>query len=110
MLVLRAGWGAQAIAINDVWIQFLVVVVVFETAAAYIWGQNRRRRAILYGKMMCIIAVAVLVTVLLDTGAERLQPNHLDIASILLRCGITGAVWAGVAALLLLPRGGAVRD
>ena len=109
VLVLRAGWGAQAIAVNDVWVQFLVVVVIFETAAPHIWGQDRWRRAVLYGKMVCIIVVAAVVTLVLDKGAEGLHPGHLDIASILLRCGITGAIWAGVAALLLLPREGAGR-
>ena len=83
--------------------------MIFETAAPHIWGHDRRRRTVLYGKMVCIIAVAAIVTLVLDKGAEGLHPGHFDIASILLRCGITGAIWAGVAALLLLPRAGAGR-
>lgn len=105
-LALRAGWGAQAIALNDVWVQFLVVVVIFETAAPHIWGADPRRRAVLYAKMALIIAVAAVGTVLLDAGAAGLRPGHLDVVATLLRCGITAAVWSGVAAVLLLPRRG----
>ena len=105
MLVLRAGWGAQAIAVNDVGVQFLVVVVIFETAASHIWSADRRGRGALHLKMAFIISVAVAVTLVLDRGAEGLQPGRLDFVAILLRCGITAAVWAGVAALLLLPVG-----
>lgn len=105
-LVLRAGWSAQAIAVNDVWVQFLVVVVIFETATPHIWGADRGRRGRLYGKMALIIAVAAVVTVVLDAGAASLRPSHLDVVATLLRCGITAAVWSGLAALLLLPRRG----
>ena len=103
VMVLRAGWGAQAIAVNDVWVQFLVVVVIFETASSHIWSADRRRRGTLYLKMAFIISVAVAVTLVLDSGAADLQPGHLDFVAILLRCAITAAVWSGVAALLLLP-------
>ena len=58
MIVLRAGWGAQAIAINDVWVQFLVAVVIFETAAPHIW-EARGQRVALYLKMALVLAVAV---------------------------------------------------
>ena len=102
MLVLHAGWGAQAIAVNDVWVQFLVVVVIFETAAPHIWDGGRRRRA-LYLKMALVLAVAVAVTVVLDLGVSGLHPGHLDLEALLIRCGGTAVVW-GLVALLLLRR------
>jgi O-antigen/teichoic acid export membrane protein len=101
--VLRAGWGAQAIAVNDVWIQFLVVVVIFETAAPYIWDAGRQRVA-LYLKMALVLAVAVALTIVLDMGVTGLRPGHLDVTATLLRCAGTGLVWAVIAILLLRPK------
>ena len=109
LVVLRAGWGAQGIAVNDVWVQFLVVVVIFETAAPYIW-EARRERAALYLKMALVLAVAVAITVVLDIGVNGLHPGHLDIAATVLRCGGTGAVWAVIAILLLRPGRGIATD
>lgn len=102
-IVLHAGWGAQAIAVNDVWVQFLVVVVIFETAAPHIWDGDRRQRGALYLKLALVLAVAVAVTVVLDLGVSGLHPGHLDLEALLLRCGGTAVVW-GLVALLLLGR------
>jgi O-antigen/teichoic acid export membrane protein len=102
--VLRAGWGPQAIAINDVWVQFLVAVVIFETAAPYIWDTGVRQRGSLYAKMALVLVVAVAVTVVLDMGVSGLHPRHLDVAAILLRCGGTAVVWGVVGVVLLRPR------
>ncbi len=103
VVVLRAGWGSQAIAINDAWVQFLVVVTIFETAARHIWEGDARRRGALYVKMALVLAVAVAVTVTLDMGVSGLHPGRLDGAAILLRCGGTVVVWAIVTVLLLRP-------
>lgn len=100
VVVLRAGWGAQAIAVNDVWVQFLVVVVIFETAAPHIWEAGRQRVA-LYMKMALVLVVAVAVTIVLDMGVTGLHPGHLDVTAMLLRCGGTGLAWAVIALLLL---------
>ncbi len=102
VIVLRAGWGAQAIAINDVWVQFLVAVVIFETAAPHIWDRSHQRAA-LYLKLTLILAVAVAVTIVLDRGAIGIHPGHLDISATALRCGSTAVVWGVVALLLLRP-------
>ena len=104
VVVLRAGSGPQAIAINDVWVQFLVAVVIFETAAPHIWDSGVRRRGSLYLKMGLVLVVAVAVTVVLDMGVSGLHPGHLDVAAILLRCGGTALVWGVVAVVLLRPR------
>jgi O-antigen/teichoic acid export membrane protein len=103
VVVLRAGWGAQAIAINDVWVQFLVVVVIFETAAPYIWEAGRQRVS-LYVKMAVVLAVAAALTIVLDRGVTGLRPGHLDIAVTLIRCAGTGLVLAVLALILLRPR------
>jgi hypothetical protein len=103
VIVLRAGWGAQAIAVNDVWVQFLVVVVIFETAAPHIWDAGRQRVA-LYMQMALVLVVAVAVTLVLDMGVTGLHPGHLDVVATLLRCGGTGLAWAVIAILLLRPR------
>jgi O-antigen/teichoic acid export membrane protein len=110
VLVLRSGWGAQAVAVNDVWVQFLVVIVVFETASANIWGNNRSRRSRLYAKLALVIAVAVAVTIILDRGVAVLQPGHVDAAAVVLRCAGAGAVWAAMAVVLLRPRTGRPSD
>ena len=103
IIVLRAGWGAQAIAVNDVWMQFLVVVVIFETAAPYIWEAGRQRIA-LYLKMALVLAVALALTIVLEMGVTGLRPGHLDVTATLLRCAGTGLVWAVIAILLLRPK------
>jgi O-antigen/teichoic acid export membrane protein len=104
ILVLRAGWGAQAIAVNDAWVQFLVVVVIFETAAPYIWEAGGRQRGPLYLKMMLVLLVAVAITIVLDLGVSGLHPRQLDVTAMLLRCIGTAVVWSAIA-LLLLRRG-----
>jgi O-antigen/teichoic acid export membrane protein len=104
VIVLRAGWGAQAIAVNDVWVQFLVVVVIFETAAPHIWEGGGGRRFALYPKMALVLVVAVAVTMVLDLGVSGLHPGHLDVAALLIRCGATALVWAAVAVILLRPQ------
>jgi O-antigen/teichoic acid export membrane protein len=103
VIVLRNGWGAQAIAVNDVWVQFLVVVVIFETAAPHIWEAGRQRAA-LYLKLALVVVVATAVTLVLDQGAVGLHPGHLDITATVLRCGGTAFVWGVLAVLLLRPR------
>ena len=105
VVVLRVGWGAQAIAVNDVWVQFLVVVVIFETAAPHVWEGAGGRRGALYLKMTLVLTVAAAVTVVLDLEAAGLHPGHLDIAAIVLRGGGAAVAWAAVAVLLLRPRG-----
>jgi O-antigen/teichoic acid export membrane protein len=105
VIVLRAGWGAQAIAVNDVWVQFLVVVVIFETAAPYIWEAGRRRVA-LYLKVGLVVVVAASLTVVLDIGVSGLRPGHLDVTATLLRCAGTGLVWIVIALLLLRSKTG----
>jgi hypothetical protein len=104
VIVLRAGWGAQAIAVNDVWVQFLVVVVIFETGAPHIWEYGGGRRAALYLKMALVLVVAVAVTMVLDLGVSGLHPGHLDLSALLIRCGATALVWAAVAVILLRPQ------
>lgn len=103
VVVLRAGWGAQAIALNDVWVQFLVVVVIFETAAPHIWESGGRQRAGLYVKMALVVSVAAAMTVVLDIGATGIPIGHLDVTLTLLRCAGTALVWAVVAMVLLRP-------
>ncbi len=103
MVVLRAGWGAQLVAINDVWVQFLVAAVIFETAAPHIWDVGRRRFA-LYVKMALVLAVAVALTIVLDIGVTGLRPGHLDVTALLVRCAGTALVWTVIAILLLRPR------
>ena len=100
VVVLRAGWGAQAIAINDVWVQFVVVVVIFEAAAPYIWETGRQRLG-LYMKMAFVLVVAAALTIVLDTAGTGLHAGHFDIAALLIRCAGTGLVWAVIALLLL---------
>ena len=89
---------------NDVWVQFLVAVVIFETAAPHIWDRHVRERGALYLKMTLVLLVAVAVTVVLDMGVSGLRPGHLDVAALLLRCAGTAVVWA-LLALVLLRRG-----
>ena len=89
---------------NDVWVQFLVAVVIFETAAPHIWDQHLRERGALYLKTTLVLLVAVAVTVVLDMGVSGLRPGHLDGAALLLRCAGTAVVWA-LLALVLLRRG-----
>jgi len=101
VIALRVGWGAQAIAVNDVWVQFLVAVVIFETAAPHIWDRSVRERGALYLKMTLVLLVAVAVTVVLDMGVSGLRPGHLDVAALLLRCAGTAIVWALIAVVLL---------
>jgi O-antigen/teichoic acid export membrane protein len=109
VIVLRAGWGAQAIAINDVWVQFVVVVVIFETAAPHIWGTGRQRFR-LYSKMALVVLLAASLTIVLDDTAAGLHPGHLDIPATLIRCGGTALAWGVVAALLLSTRRHAPRN
>jgi O-antigen/teichoic acid export membrane protein len=109
VIVLRAGWGAQAIAINDVWVQFVVVVVIFETAAPHIWDKGEQR-VTLYLKMALVLAVAAALTIALDSGATGLRPGHLDVTATLVRCGGTAAVWGVVAVLLLRRRNVSARS
>lgn len=103
VVVLRAGWGAQLVAINDVWVQFVVAVVIFETAAPHIW-EVRQRRFALYLKMALVLVVAVALTIVLDSGVTGLHRGHLDVVATLLRCAGTALVWAVIAILLLRPR------
>ena len=89
---------------NDVWVQFLVVVVIFETAKPHIWDGDVRQRGALYLRMGLVLVVAAAVTVVLDRMATSLHPGHLNLAAVLLRCVATAAVWAVVAPLLLRQR------
>ncbi len=102
-MVLRIGWGAQAVAVNDVWIQFAVAIVIFETAASHIWTDDPGRRFRLYARLAGVIAVAVVGTILLDTNAAQLISGRLDVAGILLRCGAVGVVWAAIGFILVGP-------
>ena len=108
VIVFRAGWGAEGIAINDVWVQFIVVVVIFETAAPHIWGTGRQRFR-LYSKMALVLMLAAALTVVLDKSAVGLHPGHLDILATVIRCGGTALAWGVVAALLLGARRSASR-
>jgi hypothetical protein len=103
IFVLRMGWGAQAVAANDVWIQFAVAIVIFETAASYIWTDDPGLRFRLYAKLAGVIAVAIVGTILLDTNAAQLTSGRLDVTGILLRCGAAGVVWAAMGLILLGP-------
>jgi O-antigen/teichoic acid export membrane protein len=103
ILVLRVGWGAQAVAVNDVWIQFAVAIVIFETASSHIWTDDPGLRFRLYARLACVIAVAAAETIVLDTNAAHLTFARLDVAAILLRCGAVGVVWAAVGFALLGP-------
>jgi O-antigen/teichoic acid export membrane protein len=103
ILVLRIGWGAQAIAVNDVWIQFAVAIAIFETAASHIWTHDAGLRFRLYAKLACVIAVAVAGTILLDANAAHLSSGRLDVTGILLRCGAVSVVWAAMGFVLLGP-------
>lgn len=103
IFVLRVGWGALAVAVNDVWIQFAAAIVIFETAASHIWTDDPGLRFRLYAKLAGVIAVAVVGTVLLDTNAAELTSGRLDVTSILLRCGAAGVVWAAMGFILVGP-------
>ncbi|MGH7870221.1 MAG: hypothetical protein ACREP9_21910, partial [Candidatus Dormibacteraceae bacterium] len=103
VLVLRIGWGAQAVAINDVWLQLVVVIVLFEMASRYIWGNNTRRRRRLYAALGGALTVSAAATVILDASASSLRPGHLDVLALLARCSGAAAAWALVAILLLRP-------
>jgi hypothetical protein len=95
------GWGAQAVAVNDVWIQFAVAIVIFETAASHIWTDDPGLRFRLYARLACVIALAAAETIALDTSAAHLASARLDVAAILLRCGAVGVVWAALGFALL---------
>ncbi len=101
ILVLRAGGGAQGVAVNDVWIQFAVAIVIFETASSHIWTHDAALRFRLYAKLASVIAVAAAGTILLDAHAAHLTSGRLDIAGFLLRCGAVGVVWAAMGVALL---------
>jgi O-antigen/teichoic acid export membrane protein len=101
--VLHMGWGAQAIAVNDVWIQFAVATVIFETASPHIWTDKHRLRFRLYGKLACVIAVAAAGTIVLDLNANHLTPGPLDVTGTLVRCAAVGAVWAALGFVFIHP-------
>jgi O-antigen/teichoic acid export membrane protein len=101
ILVLSAGWGAQAVAVNDVWIQFAVAIVIFETAASHIWTDDPGLRFRLYARLAFVIALAAAETIVLDTNAAHLTFARLDVAALLLRCGAVGVVWAAMGFALL---------
>jgi O-antigen/teichoic acid export membrane protein len=104
ILALRAGWGAQAVAVNDVWIQFVVALVIFETAASHIWTDDTGLRFRLYTKLAFVIAVAVAGTILLDAHSTHLTSGRLDATDLVLRCGAVGVTWAVTGFVLLGPR------
>jgi len=101
--VLKAGWGAQAVAIDDVWVQFVVVIALVELAAPHMWGVETSRRLRLYAGLAVALLATVAVTVALDAQAAHLDTGHLDVGALLLRSAATLAVWAAVGALLVRP-------
>jgi len=102
-LVLAMGKGPVALAINDVWVQLLVVVVLFEASARHIWDEGSRRRLKLYGGLTLAFSLAVILTTILDLSVSHQAAKHLDFGFLLLRCATTLIVWTALGFVLIRP-------
>lgn len=100
---LTLGLGSVGLAVNDVWVQLLAVVFLFELSSQHIWGKARRRRLMLYAKLAAVFFVVLVITVILDENANQLTGRHLDAGVLVLRCAATGSVWVALGLVLLFP-------
>ena len=82
-IVLRAGYGAVAVAWNDVWVQALVLVALFAMAARRLGVPGWGRRA--------GIGVPLAAITVLTMFGLRAAGGHLAI-----RCLVVAAVWGAV--------------
>lgn len=103
--VLAMGFGAIALAVNDVWVQLVVAILLFEISARHIWAEAVRRRWTLYARLAPAFVVAVVLTAILDVNAAQLSTQHPDGYIIAVRCIGTGLVWLALGLLLLRPSG-----
>jgi hypothetical protein len=103
--VLALGLGALGLAVNDVWVQMFVVVVLFEVAAQHIWGEARRRRLQLYIGLTLAFGVALILTAVLDANTQQMRLRALDAYGVFFRCAGTIIVWTVLGFVLVRPRG-----
>jgi O-antigen/teichoic acid export membrane protein len=94
-LALALGHGVMVVAWNDVWVQAVVVIVVFETALPHIGGKQARWA--FYSPILAVSVVAGLVSLGLH-GSERRVASAAALGSQLgLRLGAVIAVWGAIA-------------
>jgi hypothetical protein len=97
-VAIALGGRALAIAWNDVWIQALTVLVVFEVAMPYIGGPSMRR--VIYGPVLVASAVAAGAGLLLH-WTETPEASRLGLVVQLFgRAGAVMVVWAALGLLL----------
>lgn len=100
-VVLRAGWSANVVAWNDLWIQILVVVAIFEVARPSLGtGWNHRRTYLAIGACG---GVCVATAVALRLAEPESRTRWVLLLSAGLRGLAVASVW-GVVFLLLRRR------
>ncbi len=100
-IVLTLGLGSRAVAWNDIWVQLLVVVVIFALASPHLGGRHR------LGLPMSLLFVAVpliasaIVLALLPARAATLGETAAQLG---LRVATVSAIWCAVGMPLVLRR------
>lgn len=101
LLAVRLGWGMLAIALNDVWVQLLVVAIIFGLAQRFVFkqrGDALRLYGVLSGLLLlCVLSLAAMRVIPLQIGMEL---GGLAIATAA-RVGIVVVVWLAPVVWLL---------
>ena len=108
VIVLASGWGVMAVAWNDVWIQFALVIVLYEVASPYFLPRRGRRR--MYLQLLGVLTTTVCVGLVLRAiPRPPVRSWSMALAQISLRLALVLSVWTalvgGVAWLRRRPTG-----
>lgn len=97
-LVIKQGWGLVAVAWNDIWVQGLVIVIVYEIAQKYLF-LNRRETWRFYFGELGLLALSGLVFVLLKwppLAVKAADGSTGSLTALGARALFVAAVWSGV--------------
>ena len=101
LALLAAGRSILAVAWNDVWVQVLVVVVIFEAAAPFQRPEWRRAQA--YAPVMGALAVTAVLGLGLHAWGAGDGTTAEVLARVVVRVFVVALVW-GVVVARLVPR------
>lgn len=103
ILVTRLGGGLQGIAWNDIWIQLMVVVVLYALAEQYMYP-NRTAAIPVYITITCLLGIAGLVFAVLQlpllTSESPIDPAAIT-ALLAARIGLVLLVWGTIAGVVV---------
>ena len=101
-LVVRQGLRLQAIAWNDIWVQLVVVLLIYTLAQRHLFATPSEAWR-LYGRLAAMLGLAALMFVALTVGPLTFATTQGPIGLLglsTLRLGLTAAVWGGLSVLV----------